>query len=293
MINLGVQVRDVYTKLNLREVTVKSICLELGPITIHWYGVLMALAFLAGYVNWVRLGRREGRDLNSCSDLLFWIMVSGIIGARLLYVLLNVDEFRETPLKVFMITQGGLVYYGGFLAAGVAIAVLARRNGEPILRYLDFVITAVPLAHVFGRIGCLMNGCCFGVLSAGPCAVTFPRDSYPWAVHLRNGWLDRAAARSLSVHPVQLYESALNLAIYIVLLFLYKRKRRDGCVLAVYLLLYPAARFLLEFLRGDPRDHFFGFSIGQLFSLALFAVGIAMLVTIRHSVTRADTGAVE
>lgn len=210
---------------------------------------MMALGFLAALVNWTLLGRKEGRDSAYCSDLLFWIMLSGIAGARIAYVAANMPDFIDQPLSIIRIDQGGLIYYGGFLAAGIAIVVFAKIRGEKISGLFDFVITAVPLSHAFGRVGCFLNGCCFGKPAAG----------WPGGVL-----------------PVQLFEAAFNICLYAALMLFYRHRKNNGTVLAIYLLTYPIGRFLFEFLRGDERLRVGVMSVAQIVSTGLFLLGLAV-----------------
>jgi phosphatidylglycerol:prolipoprotein diacylglycerol transferase len=257
-----------------------SVLFEIGPLTIHWYGVMMAVAFLAGLVNWIALGRSRGRDAQFCSDLIFWVMVSGILGARLAYVLENWSDYAAAPLTILRLDEGGLIFYGGFAAAGVAILLVARHRKERFAPLLDFVLTSVPLSHAFGRIGCFLNGCCFGNCSELPQAVHFPKGAPAWMSHYQAGLIDQLAPVSLGVHPVQLYEAGYNLLIYGILVWLFRRAPRAGMVSAAYLLLYAFGRFVLEFFRGDRGERLAvgGLSIGQFASLVLFLVGLIVLV---------------
>ena len=238
------------------------IFIYIGNRPIYWYGVMMALSFLAGIVHWRLLGRKEGRDPAFGADLAFWIMISGILGARVAYVLANFSEYAAHPLSIIRIDQGGLVYYGGFLGAGVALLIFARVRREKLSSLMDFVITAIPLAHAIGRIGCFMNGCCYGRPGAEPWCFSIPS-------------VDRLAR-----HPVQLYEAAANLALYALLIVVYRRRKIDGHVLATYLLLYPPVRFALEYFRGDERIHplSLGLNMSQITSLGLFLIGCALWV---------------
>lgn len=260
------------------------ICFEVGRFPIHCFGVLMALGFLAGLLNWTWLGRKEGRTFNDCSDLLFWIMVAGVLGARGAYVLSELESFLAEPATIVRIDQGGLVFYGGLLGALLAIVIFARTHREPVWSLLDFVVTSVPLAHAFGRIGCFLNGCCFGTLSNAWCAVRYPAGSAAWWAHVQNSWIQivgpESRVPSLPVHPVQLYEAAFNLAVYGLLLSIYKRRRHSGVVAGAYLVAYPVGRFCLEFLRGDERllrgaTHL---SAAQFTSIGLFLIGCVLLV---------------
>lgn len=236
---------------------------EIGWLTIRWYGVMMALGFMAALMNWAYLGRKEGKDAAFCSDLLFWVMVSGIIGARIAYITANIQYFVQDPLEMLAVWRGGLIYYGGFLGAGIAIWLFARARHQSTAAMFDFTITSVPLSHSLGRIGCFLNGCCFGK----------PAPGWPGGVY-----------------PVQLMESAFNFALYLGLLAAYRNRRRDGRVLAIYLIIYPVGRFLLEFLRGDERVSVMGVSVAQMMSIVLFAAGVAIFVSSRTKTSRVDEG---
>ncbi len=237
---------------------------------------MMATGFLAGLVNWYFIANREGHDFSYCSDLLFWIMVSGLLGARVAYVLSDIDQYIKNPAQIIMIWEGGLIYYGGFLGSGIALIIFARRHREDIRGLLDFVIVSVPLAHFFGRIGCFLNGCCYGKIWHGPFGVRFPAGSYAWYKHIDMGLISRYTAESLPVHPVQLYESGFNLLVYGLLLWAYTRRdrTRSGRILALYCFTYPPGRFLLEFLRGDHEIFIMGLTVSQVASLLLILLGV-------------------
>ena len=262
-----------------------AVLFEIGPLTLHWYGVMMAVGFMAGLLNWVVLGRSRGRDAQFCADLMFWIMVAGILGARIFYVFENWADYAAEPLTIFRLDQGGLIFYGGFVAAGSAIVLYARRRREPLIPLFDFVLTAVPLSHAFGRIGCFLNGCCFGSCTNLPVGVQFPRGSGAWMAHYSEKLIAPLAALSKSVHPVQLYEAGYNLLIYIVLIWTFRRAPKAGMVSALYLVFYALGRFVLEFFRGDRGERLAvgGLSIGQFVSIPLFAAGIALFAVLLFS----------
>jgi len=205
--------------------------------------------------------------------------VSGIIGARAAYVLSDLPSFLAKPLTIFRIDQGGLIYYGGFVGAAAALVLYARRHGESVWSVFDLVVTAVPLAHALGRIGCFLNGCCYGALYDGPLAVRFPSGSLPWWHHLREQLITRYDAFSRPVHAAQLYAVAANLVIYVVLVGVYRRRPGAGVTASLYLVLYAAARFLLEFVRGDQRIALgVPLDAAQIMSLVAGAVGAVLLV---------------
>jgi len=251
-----------------------------GGLTVNWYGVMMAVGFAAGLANWIALGRREGHDYNFCADLLFWIMVAGIVGARIAYIFSQLDSFLAEPVTIFYLHEGGLIYYGGFLGAIPAIVLYARRRGKRTAAMFDFVVTSVPLAHAFGRVGCFLNGCCFGSICDAEWSVRYPAGSFPWNFHVYHAGLGREELHSLPVHPVQLYEAAFNLLLAVMVGLAYRRRRSDGTVTALYLMTYPVGRFFLELLRGDERVRLAGMSVAQVMSLALFAVGGLVLAIV-------------
>jgi phosphatidylglycerol:prolipoprotein diacylglycerol transferase len=252
-------------------------CFQLGPLTIRWYGVMMAVGFMIGFVSWVYLGKKENKPADYCSDLLFWIMVSGILGARVAYILCDVGYFIDNPMMIIRLDKGGLVYYGGFLGAGLAIVLFARKRKESLIRVLDFVITAVPLAHFFGRVGCFLNGCCYGKLYEGWSAVRYPKESFPWVMQRYSQDVTAYDEFSKSLHAVQLYEAVFNLLLFVMLFWLYPRRKSDGFIIGVYLVAYPIGRFVLEFFRGDERPVILGISLAQLIGVALLTLGLYFL----------------
>lgn len=233
---------------------------------IYWYGVLVALGFLAAVLHWNAQARREGLPEGIGSDLGFIVMVGGILGARIAYLLANFAYYRAHPLEMIRIDQGGLIFYGGFLLAALGVVVMARVRRLPLWRLGDFAVTALPLGHAFGRVGCFLNGCCYGA----------PTD-VPWSVH---------QAEALR-HPVQLYETGFNLLLYAALNALLRRHGPPGLVVAAYLLGYGTWRFLIEFLRGDDRlAAAAGLDAAQLLSAALVAAGLLLGAALRVAARR-------
>ncbi len=236
------------------------VCFHIGSRPIYWYGILVALGFLAAVANWNMLGKKEGRPAGFGSELGFWIMLSGIVGARIAYILANFPVYAADPMEIVRLDKGGLIFYGGFIGAAVCLVFLARAHKEPVLKLADFTVTGLPIGHMLGRIGCFVNGCCYGSLT-----------HVPWAVCMEDG----------TRHPTQLYEAAFNLLVYGILLWFFPRRKQNGRVLALYLLTYPVGRFLLEFFRGDERLHWLHLDVAQEISIALFVVGAVLWFVLR------------
>ncbi len=237
------------------------VCFTLFGRPIYWYGILAAAAFIAGVTHLNLLAKKEGRPAGFGSEIGFWLMLAGIAGARVAYVLANLRLYTTHPLDVVRVDQGGLVFYGGLIGAALALLVIARVRREPFLKLTDFTLTALPLSHAIGRVGCFLNGCCYGR----------PWDG-PWSVYVEG-------ARR---HPTQLYETAVNLALYGILLALYRRRRVDGRISALYAMAYAAGRFLLEFVRGDERLKWLGLNVAQITSAGLFLLGFAVWMGLRR-----------
>ena len=238
------------------------IAFELFGRPIYWFGVMMALGFLAAITVWNWLAPRTGRPHGYGSELGFWIMVAGVVGARVAEVLGNLSFFLEHPWEIIRVDHGGLVFYGGFIACCLVVIVFARVHHDRLWALADFTVVGLPLGHTFGRIGCFLNGCCYGTPTHLPWAVCFP---------------EQHESHGVAVHPTQLYEASYNLLLFGVLLaFLLRRQPPAGRVLALYLLLYPPFRFAVEFIRGDERLNWLGLNLAQETSLVLFAVGLAL-----------------
>ncbi|MCB9654737.1 MAG: prolipoprotein diacylglyceryl transferase [Deltaproteobacteria bacterium] len=263
---------------------------------IHTYGVMIAIGFLLG----MQLGAREARRIDIdgkrnferfIQDLTFWVLVSSMAGARLLFVLVEwKNDYANDPLKIFRIWEGGFVFYGGFLAAVAFSIIYARRKKWSFLLVSDVLIPSVALGHFFGRIGCFAAGCCWGQATGPdfPLAVQFPAGSLIYNAMLRERVIAASSAFTIHVHPVQLYESFGELLLFFVLIFVRTKKRFHGQVLLTYLFIYPILRTSLEFIRGDKargENVLLGLSTSQLISVfvALCAVGLLTTLIVRRS----------
>ena len=234
------------------------IAFKIGNLTIHWYGIFMATGLGLGMWTATLRGTRIGLKADDIPNLFFWIIIGGLIGAKLLYVINHWDG--KTPLTNLILDRSGIVFHGALIGTTIAIWIFSRKNKMPLWATFDTLAPSFSLGHAIGRIGCLMTGCCYGKLCSLPWAVQFPQ-GHPTHPH--------------TVHPTQIYESILNFALYGVLTWLFRNRKFDGQVIATYVLSYAGLRFFMEFLRDDNRGRlwFDSLTSGQGLSVLLFIGG--------------------
>jgi len=266
-------------------------------LPLHTYGLLIAAAFLVGIWLSQREAARRGQDPERVADLAFWILVAALVGSRVYYIFLHVDDYfgagrflADTPIgripRVLVIWEGGLVFYGGFIGAVLAGWIYLRSAGMPFLAVADTMIPQVALGHFLGRLGCFAAGCCWGHVMEGPWpwGASFPPESLAYQTFASRPdaakYLAADHLHTLPLHPTQLYEAFGELAIFAILLFLVRpRKRFDGQVLAAYLLLYSVLRSVLELFRGDFDRGWLGVvNSAQITSVGILAAGVLVWV---------------
>ncbi len=231
-----------------------------------WYGIFVASGFMAGLWTASRRAMRDRIQPDMIVDLGPWLLVGAIVGARILYVVSYWNEsFAGRPwTEIFMVQHGGLVYYGGLIGASLACSLFAMLKKLPLWRLADILAPSIALGSFFGRWGCLMNGCCYGRPTTLPWGIQFPKDHETYPNY---------------VHPTEIYDSLLNLALYAFLAWLFRRKGFDGQVFAVYLICYAVLRSFVEFFRGDytPAHYWGGLTPGQIVSIGIILVGAVLL----------------
>jgi phosphatidylglycerol---prolipoprotein diacylglyceryl transferase len=240
---------------------------KLFGFPIYWYGIFAAIGFLAAFGTGSKRARREGLPGEAIMNLAPWIIFGAIIGARILYVINYWDEeFASKPLYyVITIGRSGLVFYGGLIGASLGTIIYCWKNKLPLWKVGDIMGPSVALGHAFGRIGCLMTGCCYGRVCDLPWAIHFPADTH--------------ATKGIGVHPTQIYESALNFLFFGALMWLYNRKKFDGQIFSAYLIGYAILRAIVENFRGDyEKQQYLGgiLSPGQVVSVVIFVIGAAL-----------------
>ena len=253
------------------------IAFHLGPLTVHWFGIALALAFLAALWTAARRAPRTGIPAEKISDAGLWLILGGVIGARTLYVATYWnDSFAGQPItEIFMIQRGGLVFYGGLIGAALTGIIFAKVQKLALGKIADILAPSIALGYALGRFGCLFNGCCFG-----------RECSLPWAIHFP---LDHATAGA-PVHPTQLYDSLLSLGLYALLAWLYRRKKFEGQVFATYLMAYAALRSFVEIFRGDYSEahRHAGLTPAHLVSIGIFAAGVGLFAILRRRAIAAN-----
>ena len=238
----------------------KPILFKLGPITVYTYGVFSALAILLSVYLFLNLCERRGINRKLSSDIAFWSILAGILGARIFFFLYN-PQFLRDPFELLKIWKGGLVWYGGVLFGGITALFLAKKNKIPVSDLADACGVSLAVGLGIGRIGCTMAGCCYGIECHLPIAIVFkdPMSSAPIGVPL---W------------PTQIISSIANFLIGLVL-FLRFDKEKPGNVFLLYLFMYGTFRFLIEFIRATPKIVLGMFSVNQVGSIIIALIGLS------------------
>ena len=255
------------------------ILFKIGPITIYTYGVLIAAAFFLGLALAVRQARIEGEEPQKIMDLGFYILISAIVGSRLIYVIVDYKEYLSDPLRIFKVWEGGLVFYGGFIMAAAVVIIYLRNHKMNVWKVGDLFAPSIAIGQGVGRLGCFFAGCCYGRESDVPWAIVF-KDPHT------------LAPMGGQLHPTQLYDSANGFIIFSILIIFRRFKKFDGQLFWTYTLLYAIGRFIVEIFRGDERgfliepDSFAllttGLSTSQFIAILLFAVSIIMMIKLKR-----------
>lgn len=251
------------------------------PIVIGGYGLMFALAIVAAWISLVVLGPRISRDV-PWTDVLFVTVLSGVVGAKLTNLVAFLPDLVAGRKPFAGVVMGGGVWLGGVAVALGALWLMVRRHGLRLGLVANAFFVFIPLSHAIGRIGCLLGGCCWGR----------PTD-LPWAVTYTDPAAQRLNGTPLGVplHPTVLYEAGLETGNFLLGLALWRRGAPDGAIVALWMGLYGTERFLLEFLRADPRGGLGPLSTSQWLSLGLLAIALGWVVRNRRRVLAAARAA--
>ncbi len=241
---------------------------SIGPLTVHTYGFFIAIGFIVAILVTIRIGKSQGIKPQQIMDMGFIIILWGIIGSRIAFVIMNLSYYRSHPLDIFKLWQGGLVFSGALIAAVLVMTWYVRRHKLSLLQVGDLWAPAIAIGQGIGRIGCFMAGCCYGR----------PTD-ISWGVVFTNP--QSIAPLNIPLHPTQLYSFLSGTIIFIVLMILNTKKKFEGQVFLWLLILHSTGRLLIERFRGDDRGLVFRseWTTTQLIAaLILFAAVIALFV---------------
>ncbi len=243
--------------------------ISFGDVFLPAYGVMVALAFLAGLWSTLQLARKAGLNETKIQDLVIYCAIAGLVGAKLLMFVFDWDYYMRNPGEMFSLStlRAAGVYQGGFLLAlGYAIWYM-RKNGLPVWRTMDCFAPGIALGHALGRIGCFLAGCCYGILC-----------NRPWGVRFTNPDVKEFSnvPMNIPLHPTQIYEAVGDLAIFAILYKLFDPSKRPGGIFSLYLVLYSILRFAVEFFRHHEQAPLFGMDLShtQWISLLTLLIGL-------------------
>lgn len=243
--------------------------LEIGPLTIHTYGLLLAAAFIAGIWIASRNARREGVDPDAIWNMGLVVIFAALVGSKVLLLLSDFGYYSRNPREIFSLStlRSAGVYYGGLLLALVSAVWYLRSKRLPAWKVADAAAPGIALGQAIGRLGCLSAGCCYGRHTDLPWGITFT-DTYAYE--------NVGVPLHLPLHPTQLYESAGTLCLFFLLSWRLGKRHRPGQIIVEYLCLYALLRFAIEFFRDDERGYlFYGLLSTSQFIAVLTLLGAA------------------
>jgi len=248
------------------------VLIKIGPLTIHTYGFLIATGFIIALLLAVRQAKKTGFPHESIVDIGFYVLIAGIIGSRIFFVLTNWPYYKNHPVDIVKIWEGGLVFYGGMLFALPAAIWYAKRKGLHLWSTADIWAPSIAIGHAIGRLGCFCAGCCYGR----------PAEGVPWSVTFTDP--ESLAILGVPLHPTQIYESAGEFINFLILILFRRYQSFKGQLFWIYILNYSIIRFVVERFRGDEVRGFIfsGFSISQGISVLIFITAVAFLVWLKR-----------
>ncbi len=238
---------------------------RVGPLYIRAYGFFLAIAFICGLLFLKKKTRKLDISDDTVDKLFLWILLSAVVGSRLLYVMSNWKSYSGHIVDVFRVWEGGFHFYGGFIGAIVAVVFFTLTHRDfPLLKFADASAPSIALGFSIGKIGCFFAGCCYGKAC-----------TLPWAVYFTNP--DSLAIRGIGLHPSQIYEFAAYFLIFLIMQSLYDIKNYDGELFSFFIFIFSFVRFHLEFFRWDEK-FIFGITLAGFISAIFMVVSIILLV---------------
>lgn len=234
---------------------------QIGPFTVYAYGFMLVVAFFISSTLASQIARKQKINADIIFNLAFVIFISGIVGARVFYIIQNLSFYLKNPIEIIMLAHGGLSWFGGLILSIICAVAYLKTRRLSIYKIFDLIAPFVALGQALGRIGCLLNGCCFGRITKF--GIYFP-------------------LHRLILIPTQLYASLALILVFIILRFLQERPHPEGQIFFTYLLLYSLKRFIIEFWRMDNTVIFLGLTLFQLISLTIFCFSFLKLFLIKQ-----------
>lgn len=235
----------------------RTVLFEFFGIKIYSYGLMIAVGILAAGLYFLKVAKKRGYDEDHLFNAIIISVISGVLGGKLLYIIVEIKTIIENP-SILLDFGNGFVIYGAIILGAVGLMLYCKKKRWNLLEIFDCAVPGVALAQGFGRIGCFLAGCCYGRETDMWFGVEFPVDSLaPSGVHL---------------HPTQLYSSAFDFALAVFLILYARNNKVNGRVVGMYLIIYSVGRFLVEFLRNDPRG-----AVGVLTTSQFIAIGTLIL----------------
>lgn len=236
---------------------------SIGPFTVHGYGLMIAIGVVVAYLVGEARAKKQNLSPDHLFNLTIWCLVGGILGAKLLFLIVELKSILANP-RLLLDVLHGFVVYGGIIGGILTGYLYCRKKKISFLDYFDLVMPSIALAQGFGRIGCLLSGCCYGKETDSAFHIVFRNSEF--------------APNEVPLVPTQILSSVLDFAHFFLLIFVAKRCKAKGQVGAVYLICYSIGRFVLEFFRGDMRGSVRQLSTSQFISLFILAAGCAILI---------------
>lgn len=245
----------------------KNELFSIGPFTIYGYGLMIAIGILAAYLSCEKRAPKYKLNPDEIFNILLWGVGGGFAGAKILYWITRIKDVIADP-SILLDLANGWVVYGGIIGGILCAMLYCKIKKLPFLKYFDLVMPAVALAQGFGRIGCFLAGCCYGMETNCAIGIVFTDSAF--------------APNGVKVLPTQLISSALDFLNFAVLIWLSNHKKGDGQVAGFYLVFYSIGRFVLEFFRGDLIRGTVGtLTTSQFISVFILIVGM-ILVCVRN-----------
>jgi phosphatidylglycerol:prolipoprotein diacylglycerol transferase len=237
----------------------RIILFDIFGIQVKSYGLMIAIGIIVAATLFINKGKKKGFDEDSLLNLIIFAIVGGIIGGKGLFIITELKDIIKEP-RILLDFGYGFVIYGAIGGGALAMYLYCRRKGWNIIKMLDMTVPALAIAQGFGRIGCFLAGCCYGAETTLPIGVKFPKGSL--------------APAGIDLHPTQIYSSIFDFLLGFLLIYYSKEERETGKVMGLYLIIYSIGRFLVEFLRNDPRGNVGVLSTSQFIAIFTLVFGI-------------------